>query len=584
MKKLGLVITKISGVQETLFARNTDGWEANVTDERERLEHLVLPDDNVPPVYLVGFNSEGCYFRIIKIKSSRSKQYISACIFIPSGVKVEESSFRKILDIITDEICRSAAAEGSGQEINANILTPLFDNEYQQEGPAYPDPRSGEMAYRMYGQIHGETTLADLISHLYQAEYSDYASIFFIDKGSGIGIRHESKAADLSAHALSEPIILRKVITSGRTQPTRTLVNGAEFDGHPIFVGGLVDIRFEHNQYATIICKQCRVPDTGTIALQLNWKKKYSSEVIKVVDSTSLPIDGCNISVGGQYLPVYLSEEEARNAEIKVVKKGYLPATERKDLWTFPNVLIVLEKEHCAKEFIIESTTDKDLEGKISFEVDLTENPTKSPIEGYKISKDRGDRIHLVYDKLAILKDLKGIGIAVGAFLLAVIIGAFIGYGISNSSYEKKLNPGIKEQVKEQNAKEDEARKEEVKGPDVISGEQKAEAERIAREQAAVAEALDYLQNHARWTRGESSSKEMLSGLFDAINGYDTDKVKEIAAKVPGYDWAPLISAMEKGVQTAKTRTGRNTYNRNEADTTITIAGYIDYLNTVTLQ
>lgn len=584
MKKLGLIVTRVCGGLEKLYSLNTEGWEDRIGDERQRLEHLVLPDDNIPLVYLLSFNDSGCYLRIIKITSSRSHQYVSACIYIPCGVKPDAQVLNRYIEVLGEEVTRCAYSNEN--MVRSDVVDPLFTTEYQPEGPSYPNPRTNGMAYRFFGHIANEITLPVILEHLYQASYSNYESVFLIDRGSGIGIRHESPAEDLTEKMLAEPIILRKIVTTGRTQPTKIFVNDALYDGRPMYVGGLVDIKFEHTQYASIICKQCRVPDTGMIALQLNWKKKYSSEVIKVQDSVATPIEGCEISVGGQYLPVYLSEEEARSAEVKVVKKGYITAVVKKDLWNYPSVLITLEKEHFARDFFIDSTTDRDLAGKIKFELDMADNPKKSPIEGYRIGKTKGDdSVHLVYDEFGFLKDIKSIAIAVASLIVALIIGAFVGYGIANSSFEKKMNPQEQNAEVKDAAKKDDTAKDTAKtaaipqDPDITEA-QKAEAERVAAEQKAVSDAAAYLASHEKWTRGALDSQAPLTGLFNAVNTYDIEKLKEYAAKVPGFDWKPLLDAVEKGAARAKEKTGRGRYNAREDDTTITIAGYISYLTT----
>lgn len=580
MKKIGIVIIRVGGSTERLYAINTDGWENRITSERERIEHLVLPDERIPVFYMVSFNDAGCYFRVIRILSNKSKAYISACIFIPSGVKLDSREMSNIIDAATDLVEK---IDENTQEVRADALSVFCTNEYKPEGPNYPNPRRREMAYRFYGKGSGEFTIKDLISQLYQASYSDYDSVFFIDKGAGIAIRAESKAANLTEALLTQPIILKKIVTTGRTQPVKVYVNETRYDGTPMYVGGMIDIKFEHTDFATIICKQCRVPDTGVLALQLNWKKKYTSEVIRVVDATSKPIDGCEISVGGKYLPVYLSEDEARNVEVCVQKKGYISSRVTKDLWSYPSVLITLEKEHSAKVYYIDSVTDSKLAGQVKFEVDMDDDQDKSPIEGYRFNKNRGDAIHLAYDEFGFIRSAKAISIAVASFFITLILGAFIGYGISNKVFEDKLNPGLKDRKEEAKVQEQNERKEEVKQTAAVDSAKiirdSLALVQKAKEEAAVA----YLTSHEKW--GPSASKnELLDGLFKAINTYDLEKLRAISETVPGYDWKPLLEAVEKGREKAIKRTNRKTYNSKSSDTLITISGYIEYLNTVEVE
>ncbi|MCQ2135649.1 MAG: hypothetical protein MJY67_01900 [Bacteroidales bacterium] len=577
MKKIGIVITRVGGSTERLFSCNTDGWENRISSERERLEHLVLPDERIPVFYMLSFNDAGCYFRVMRVLSNKSKSYISINIFIPCGVKIDGKDMSNLTDAATELI---ETIDENTQEVSADQLAVFCQNEYKPEGPNYPRPRSKEMAYRFYGKGSGEFTLRDLLSQLYQACYSDYDSVFIIDKGAGIAIRAESKAANLTESILTQAIILKKIVTTGRTLPTKVYVNDTFYDGNPMYVGGMIDIKFEHSDFATIICKQCRVPDTGILALQLNWKKKYTSEVIRVVDSTSKTIEGCEISVGGRYLPVYLSEDEARNVEVCVQKKGYVSVKMTKDLWSYPSVLITLEKEQCAQEFYIDSVTDPSLAGKVKFEVDVADIPDKSPIEGYRFTKNRGDKIHLSYDEFGFIRNIKGIGIAVGGILISMIIGAFIGYAIASSSFEAKLNPEWKDRQEEAKEKEKKERAEESHITPVV------DSAKIVRDSLALIQkqkqeaAKAYLTSHEKWTPA-ASKNELLEGLFKAINTYDLEKLRSIAEQVPGYDWEPLLQAVEKGGAKAKAKTGRSTYNAKANDTVITIAGYIDYLNKV---
>lgn len=568
MKKLGLVINRVETGTERLFARNADGWESRLSDEWQRMDHLMFPDVHAPLFHIVTFTPDGCYFRLIDITSATQREYISACVFIPAGVHPDPEDLYGIFDTLAEEI--------EHPENYLEALAPLFEKEYQPEGPAYPSPRSMNLAYRFYTlNPNSGITFKDLLGQFYQACYSEYESTILIDKGSGIIIKPESNATDLSDRQLANPIILRKIVTTGRVQPSKIYVNDAFYTGSPMFVGGLVDVKFEHGQFATILCRQCRVPDSGVIAIQLNWKKKYTSEVIKVVDSTSLSVEGCEIKVNGQMLPVYLSEEEARCAEIAVTRKGYLPAREVKDLWTYPNVRIVLEKEHLNRIFIIESVTDKSA-GPVQFEMDMPDIPRKSPIEGYRMGRNRGDQVHLVYDEFGFIKSPRSILVAAIAFVLSLIIGAFIGYGIAHSVFEKQVNPDKKEKIKEDKKREKEERKDEgVKEltPEEIAA--KAEEERLAGlAQAAAA----YLSANAKWTKGALDANELTRGLFNAINTYDVTAIEAIAEKVPAFDWDPLCTAVANGADKAREKTGRNTYCVNPADTTLTISGYINYL------
>lgn len=569
MKKLGLVINRVETGSERLFARNTDGWEARLSDEWQRMDHLMFPDNHAPIFHIVSFTPEGCFFRMLDVTNASAREYICACLFVPSGVKPDQEDLNGIFETLSEVI--------ESPEAYLESLAPYFEKEYQPEGPAYPTPRSLNLAYRFYSlNPNSGVTFRNLLENFYQACYSEYESVILIDKGSGIIIKPESNSADLTDRQLSAPIILRKVVTSGRVQPTKIYVNDAFYTGSPIFVGGLVDVKFEHPQFATILCRQCRVPDSGIIAIQLNWKKKYTSEVIKVVDSTSLSVEGCEITVNGQMLPVYLSEEEARHAEIAVSRKGYLSAREVKDLWTYPNVRIVLEKEHLNREFIIESVTDKSA-GCVSFEMDMPDIPRKSPIEGYRLGRNRGDQVHLVYDEFGFIRNPRSILVASVAFVLSLIIGAFIGYAIAHSVFEKQVNPEKKEKIREDKQRAREERQEE--GVRELTPEElaaRAEEERIA---ALAASAASYLSSNPKWTKGVLDSNELTRGLFNAINTYDVAAIEAISVKVPDFDWDPLCTAVANGAEKAREKTGRNTYCANSADTTLTIAGYINYLN-----
>lgn len=569
MKKLGLVINRIETGSERLFARNADGWEARLSDEWQRMDHLMFPDNHAPLFHIVSFTPEGCFFRLLDITSVSAREYICACVFIPAGVRPDPEDLGGIFDTLAEVI--------EHPEAYMESLAPLFEKEYQPEGPAYPTPRSLNLACRFYSlNPNSGVTFKDLLANFYQACYSEYESVILIDKGAGIIVKPESNSADLSDRQISSPIILRKILASGRVQPSKIYVNDAFFTGSPMFVGGLVDIKFEHPQFATILCRQCRVPDSGIIAIQLNWKKKYTSEVIKVVDSTSLSVEGCEIKVNGQMLPVYLSEEEARCAEISVSRKGYLPACEVKDLWAYPNVRIVLEKEHLNREFIIDSVTDKSA-GPVSFEMDMPDIPRKSPIEGYRLGRNRGDQVHLVYDEFGFIKSPRSILAASIAFVLSIVIGAFIGYAIAHSVFEKQVNPDKKEKIKEDKKREKEERT--VETAKELTPEQLAARAEEERLDSLAASAASYLSSNAKWTKGALDSNELTRGLFNAINTYDIAAIEAVAGNVPDFDWDPLCTAVTDGADKAREKTGRNTYCVNPADTTLTIAGYINYLN-----
>ena len=117
--------------------------------------------------------------------------------------------------------------------------------------------------------------------------------------------------------------------------------------------------------------------------------------------------------------------------------------------------------------------------------------------------------------------------------------------------------------------------------------EEKAVQEQLSLQRAdsiREAQIVDYLDKTEKWTKTETDSvcDRALSGLYDALNGYDFTTLDAKADSLPlgrSHTWTTLKEAVERAKAPEVLKVLQTTRSPYSKDGTITISKYIDVLN-----
>jgi hypothetical protein len=205
--KLGIVIctTKSNNLESgfrRIYQYNSEGWSSTVYDTGTELRK-VTNNSKSDPVHLIQFQSDGCNLCIIQPIPGR-KDYQSAWIFIHKDIVLLKGQLTSIMQEV-ENILKLDISD------NKDKLDNIFNKTYQtKNSPNYAASSGNDYAVRYYGRESDfQYDINDLLGEfLYQSEYSEYKSVFLIDKGSGQTV---TEAKDISKRKLKNnlPIELK---------------------------------------------------------------------------------------------------------------------------------------------------------------------------------------------------------------------------------------------------------------------------------------------------------------------------------------------------------------------------------------
>jgi len=504
MEKLGLVISVASGGKSDPFSVNASpSWSRLVIDLREELKAFSGIDSNTKLTRL-SFVENGALITTISPISGREGDYKSSWIFIPATASISGLEMAQVLDF--------TRAELNGSRINEERLSSFFSKEYSSATASALKkiPVQTGIAYRYYG---GDTfiELHELLGEkLYQSYYLNYCAVYLIDKETN----HSTACSGIN-------LTDRKVKDIITIEPPKAcdgftpFLNETAFS-KPITIteGETITIKWVKEHYQPIektwsASKQAPIP-TPIVS---EYKRKVTYRSISVCDQSGQPIRNYGLKINGdtlnegEYLPI--SEAKVRGCEVCVSAEGFYDYKEVRDL----SEPIRIKLRNVRYSYTYKIPLADYCEQKYGeFTLESDEPLKEVPFKGYKIEDkrklDKGK--YNVYVTPANKKHGRVLLFAGLALLVSLLLG-FSGGVILMSVLKKEHNPGP----------------EVVTNYGTASTQSGAEVSQNNSDNngGVMSKVTDYLDTHEKWNRNEMEKFPEISGLWDAINDRDFERI-----------------------------------------------------------
>lgn len=332
MKKLGFVIKVVSdGVYEPLICNN-GSWVKKVIDPRHYLRMFsgLVGTENV--VTAMSFSEYGCYIMLLRDIPGHAGDCLSAWLFIPCNIDIEDSQVREAYQYAKSVLFQSSLAAVMDEANN------FFDREYpvKKISNTY-SPSIGEKLGLRY--VNDEVEFFDLIGKKrYQEYYSQFKAVFILDRNAEVKVSTEGALSfgDLTKQPLNEYCILvppteRDLSEMG--QGTKVIFRkGRTFDTTiTIKKGSRVELVARRSGFDEIPLEPIMIdedvmqfPHLG----RLKWKKKISKDFFDIRNYDGIKIEVEKLVVAGYDITnhsVPLLEEECRNAKVIISARKYEP-------------------------------------------------------------------------------------------------------------------------------------------------------------------------------------------------------------------------------------------------------------------
>lgn len=550
--KLGIIVK--NSTVKTIFERNAEqSWsKATGNDMATPMNKLTFSsNDTEPAIYVKFLGMEGYLLALVFANSgaTRSGSYFTVWVHVPAACDISNAETIRVIEQI-----KKVAKTGNFKS------NPIFDeiagNTYQDKGVLLPavsticsDPNASKYGVRRLPDF----TLQELLgNNIAQHEYAKYKGIFLLNQSVGFGNDFEKLGAEIKeVRTLQAPKTQEGfkpyIVVAGQTE---LFTKAVEFPD-----GADVCIKWKKEGYKSI-SKKAKVTDKEEDfqnSIKIDAKEDIYKEVhcdnIKVYGSDGSPI--ANFEVWLNRLPedrktFYVPAR--RNCQITIKADEY----EDKDV-TLKELTsdkgIKLEKKLHHYRFALEGSN-------VEFSITTQRRLTKSPIKGYSADDDISEKDvnHLSYG--AILQKIMYFGIGIGACLLAV--GLYVGWNVFVMDREPKF---VDKQEAGQTATQDE--------DDTLTDTQKA---------------LNYLQNNDTWHKDSLDRFDATHGLFDELNEFKINKIKDRNATLNNDKLAKIVEALEEIPADSRPGTHDGKYNAKD-DKQININNYINSItNTATSQ
>lgn len=544
--KLGIIVK--NSTVKTIFERNAEqSWsKATGNDMATPMNKLTFSsNDTEPAIYVKFLGMEGYLLALVFANSgaTRSGSYFTVWVHVPAACDISNAETIRVIEQI-----KEVAKTGNFKS------NPIFDeiagNTYQDKGVLLPavsticsDPNASKYGVRRLPDF----TLQELLgNNIAQHEYAKYKGIFLLNQSVGFGNDFEKLGAEIKeVRTLQAPKTQEGfkpyIVVAGQTE---LFTKAVEFPD-----GADVCIKWKKEGYKSI-SKKAKVTDKEEDfqnSIKIDAKEDIYKEVhcdnIKVYGSDGSPI--ANFEVWLNRLPedrktFYVPAR--RDCQITIKADEY----EDKDV-TLKELTsdkgIKLEKKLHHYRFALEGSKEE-------YILTTQRRLTKSPIKGYSADDDISEKYvnNLSYD--GILQKIMYFGIGLGACLLAV--GLYVGWNVFVMDREPKF---VDKQEAGQTATQDE--------DDTLTDTQKA---------------LNYLQNNDTWHKDSLDRFDATHGLFDELNEFKIDKIKDKNDTLNNDKLAKIVEALEEIPADSRPGTHDGKYNAKD-DKQININNYINSIN-----
>lgn len=530
MNKLQLYITKSGGGgMKNLFNLNpNEDVRRLVRDLTDAVQSIDYDTDEKNIFYMLSSTDDGIFFTILRTIPPMRGNHLATWIYIPAGTDISADQLENIVRLTTRKISNT---EVSNEDVAA--LREAFNAEYATVKDA-PLPTAGAprgFAWRNYGGDTG-LTLTDFCGRgLFQQSYLRYAGVLLIDADMGYTVAGDC----LNDVELGEPATI--LPPEKNDEGFVANVFGRVLDrplmgtlGAPLKVvwkrPGFEDIVAEE----TVSSREFTPPEVSTDG---SHKRITPNSFYITSQVTRDQLTNCSIRVNGHDIDAEgrsFTGDELRRAQVVINCEGHFPFTGTLDLAATTRALVQMQEKRKIYRFEV-PVISSDLGAPIKFEIQTKKALTESPLEGYALLDDiqegptRTNHLGFV-GKSSTLKDkiiYGAAGLAVG-ILLMWLCGT-----CSGSEQESTLAPAATPTAELADStivpeKSSMAAKPAEKSAEKPAAEAQT-APAAADQNANLADAVKYLDDHDVWNRAEMDKFTALQGLYDDLNSYNIDKV-----------------------------------------------------------
>ena len=510
--KIGLKIDRAhNGISELLVENGTPLWTKYVREElREDCKHIIgLDEGSGTSIVIYTATDVGEIYTIASSISGRTSDFIAASIYCPLDIDISGEDLSGIIEATRQEILAN--------RLNEDRLHELFSAEYQTvRVPKVCVPTDGSnYAVRYFGPGEFYDSLSELLNcNMMQPENRNYKGIFLIDRKSGLSATED--CVDVSKIILKESYIIEA--------PGRVLGYQAYYNGRPF----VMPIRMTKGDKLAVVWKKEGFKDvcTETVIESRDTKLKTVTEaderlLIGLGDFAIFDEEGLvdkrrlTIKVGETEINPMLSAavhvSRLSSCIVTICGKGYKTFRGQVDLRRRP-VRIRLEEETFVYKCRIPLDVKSGVKAKCTAVIESNVPLKHSPIRGYRSESGfyPEDTVDLHYKSTKNYKKI--IIIACIAFLVGIVIGA-ADVAIIN---HKKIK-GLEKQVASLVASSQGGTSDRTSG--AASGGRTSQDEIFNK-------AAKYLDENQRWVKSEMENIEGLHGVWDALNSYEYDMLK----------------------------------------------------------
>lgn len=513
MNKLGFAIKSASGGAGNLFECNKDAWTSKVVDIREYQKLFNGLSGSGKFITFLSFDENGSFLVQLRTIAGRENDFLSGWIYIPNEIEITGEDIEEAYNHVRQILCLSSIPSEKQDEINA-----YFAKEYPTKAAfSKNDPSFGEkFGYRKLNVPYTKSELFS--SDIFQEYYNGYKAIFLLEKDSvTISNEYVARFKDFTNYELEKYCILMP--------PTKETLRPFGLDAQIVDEKGhLFDypMRIKHGGHVQLYARRKGLEDIRIPQIEISkgitdfplyhaidWKKRIDASMFRVVNHDGEVIRNATITVCGTNITnanAELSEADARKASVKISANGYEDYSKTISVLNAP-IEIQLHRKEKYRDYTILMSNDKVAKMTLSSKYINDE----IPLVGY--TYDVRNRDILVPSLWYIWKQ-RLIGICICIIGLFVIAGyyAFDSW-LDNHEFRWGVPPwkGINKSA--------------------VNVEDKDEAQDVSSDDKKTA-APPYLDNRTTWNKDSLESHEETKGLFDALNEFDFNKVKEYETKL----------------------------------------------------
>lgn len=543
----------------TLPAEGGD-WTRNVYDVRDILKlYEIETTDEFRCIMFMSFCEKGTFVTIVHMISGRGGDNVAAWLYIPNKIEVSGEEICQLIEVVKKQL--------SQESLDEHVLQKAFATTYPVM-PATENPTYNE-TNKIYAKREiGYYPLKQLIgTERYQPYYKNYATILLITEDS-FPVAAGSSVEDLTLKHLEETIVfcppeslpqdvvlyrcddnkkpIEQFTSAIRVKKGQKLNFRLEKQNGPV---PFVPISFPNPENEN--SQVCSLPQP------LQWKGEVKYEMFTIISEDDKDINDAVIKYKGQSLRyVQVPEDELRGLKVSVEAKGYEPKEQNVDFYNKSTRRIKLNRITKMEEYDV--TLRNGAPGKVKIS---SKNLDKTdPLKGYVVKDNE-----LVYSNSGVwLQRLYGFLAAVVVFLIVVICIAIQSW-YENHTFEWKLGiPPL--EIKSKTSQP--TKQSQITYNDNCASNNTSEI-------SSIDKAISYLDANKAWERDKLNQYPDLKGLFEELNTYDFDKLKNREKKLQkSSQYQELIKAIDRN----KTKKFQGKYN-GEGDNVITVSNYIDRLN-----